>query len=143
MNVPAQEEVVPTQDLVNQALLHRARNWWSRVTARRELSNKSVRSSLLPTLDLFAYYGGSGVGGSQNPANLCSNLDPALQGFGCAVTPTPSVGYGDTLNQLVNSTAPDKGIGLQLNIPLRNRAAQGVQIRSELELRRADAASAD
>jgi outer membrane protein TolC len=39
------------------------------------------------------------------------------------------------LNQLVNSTAPDKGLGLQLNIPLRNRAAQATQIRSELEYR--------
>jgi outer membrane protein len=35
----------------------------------------------------------------------------------------------------VNSTSPDKGVGLQLNIPLRNRAAQAVQIRSELEFR--------
>ncbi len=41
------------------------------------------------------------------------------------------------MNQLVNSTAPDKGVGLQLNIPLRNRAAQAVQIRSELEYRQA------
>ncbi len=35
----------------------------------------------------------------------------------------------------MNSTAPDKGVGLQLNIPLRNRAAQASQIRSELEYR--------
>jgi outer membrane protein TolC len=103
----------------------------------RELSNRAVRSALLPTLDLFAYYGGSGVGGSQNINNLCSNLDPALQGFGCATNPTGSVAYNSTLNQLVNSTAPDKGVGLQLNIPLRNRAAQGVQLRSELEYRQA------
>jgi len=104
------------------------------------MSNKAVRNALLPTLDLFAYYGGSGVGGAQNPANLCSNLDPSLQGFGCATTATPTVGYGSTLNQLVNSTAPDKGMGLQLNIPLRNRAAQAVQIRSELEYQQAQMA---
>jgi outer membrane protein TolC len=47
----------------------------------------------------------------------------------------PSTSYSATLNQLINSTAPDKGLGLQLNIPLRNRAAQAVQIRSELEYR--------
>ena len=47
---------------------------------------------------------------------------------------------GGTLNQLVNSTAPDKGVGLQLNIPLRNRAAQAVQIRSELEYQQAQMA---
>ncbi|MFY9912035.1 MAG: TolC family protein, partial [Candidatus Sulfotelmatobacter sp.] len=44
---------------------------------------------------------------------------------------------GPTLNQLVNSTNPDKGIGLSLNIPIRNRAAQAVQVRSELEFRQA------
>lgn len=106
----------------------------------QELSNKAIRSALLPTLDLFAYYGGLGVGGAQNPSNLCSNLAPSLRGFGCATTPTPEVSYGSTLNQLVNSTAPDKGMGLQLNIPLRNRAAQAVQIRGELEYRQAQMA---
>jgi outer membrane protein len=138
MDVPTQEAVVPTEDLVNQGIRHRAELVESRIDLNtRELSNRAVRSALLPTLDLFAYYGGSGVGGSQNVSNLCSNLDPALQGFGCAATPTPSVAYNSTVNQLVNSTAPDKGVGLQLNIPLRNRAAQGVQLRSELEYRQA------
>ena len=136
MEVPENEQVQPTEDLVNDALRHRPELAESRIQLNsQELSNKAVRSSLRPTVDLFAYYGGLGVGGSQNPANLCSNLDPSLQGFGCATTPAPSVGYGSTLNQLVNSTAPDKGVGLTLNIPLRNRAAQALQIRSELEYR--------
>jgi outer membrane protein len=136
MEVPENEQIQPTEDLVNEALRHRPELVESRITLNSvELSNKAVRSALLPTLDLFAYYGGLGVGGSQNASNLCANLDPQLQGFGCATSPTPTVGYGSTLNQLVNSTAPDKGLGLQLNIPLRNRAAQAVQIRSELEYR--------
>src|SRR6202051_142358 len=109
MDVPAQEPIVPTEDLISEALRHRAELVESRIDLNsRELSNKAVRSALLPTLDLFAYYGGAGVGGAQNPANLCSNLDPSLQGFGCAPAPTTTVGYGSTLNQLVNSTAPDK-----------------------------------
>jgi outer membrane protein TolC len=37
----------------------------------------------------------------------------------------------------VNSTAPDKGVGLQLTIPIRNRASQALQIRSELEYNQA------
>jgi outer membrane protein len=144
MDVPQQESAVPTEDLITDALRHRAELVESRIQLNsQELSNKAVRSALLPTLDAFAYYGGAGIGGSQNPANLCSNLDPALQGFGCAgsdsaagqapISPTTSL--GGTFNQLVNSTAPDKGVGLQLNIPLRNRAAQALQIRSELEYR--------
>lgn len=141
MEVPQNEQVQPTEDLVNEALHHRAELAESRIQLNsQELSNKAVRSALLPTLNAYAYYGGSGVGGSQNPANLCSNANPALQGFGCSETPTATTSYSGTLNQLVNSTAPDKGIGLQLNIPLRNRAAQAVQIRSELEYRQAQMA---
>jgi outer membrane protein TolC len=146
MDVPAQEPVVPTDDLINDALRHRAELVESRIDLNsRELSNKAVRSALLPTLDLFAYYGGAGVGGNQNPANACATPPTTLQGeFGCASNTIPNepplfptTTIGGTLNQLVNSTAPDKGIGLQLNIPLRNRAAQAVQIRSELEYRQA------
>ena len=146
MDVPAQEPIAPTEDLINEALRHRAELVESRIDLNsRELSNKAVRSALLPTVNLFAYYGGAGLGGVQNPANLCSNLPPALQEFGCAgpdesagqLPVNPTTGLGGTLNQLINSSNPDKGVGLSLNIPLRNRAAQAVQIRSELEYRQA------
>src|SRR6266699_112039 len=139
MDVPAQEPIVPAEDLINESLRHRPELVESRIDLNsRELSNKAVRSLLLPTLDLFAYYGGSGLGGAQNSASLCADQNP--QQFGCAPTPVSSTGYGSTLNQLVNSSAPDKGVGLQLNIPLRNRAAQAVQIRGELEYRQAQMA---
>jgi outer membrane protein TolC len=133
MEVPENEQIQPTEDLVNEALRHRAELVEQRIQLNsQELSNKAVRSALLPTLDLFAYYGGAGVGGAQNATNLCSNNGNFI---GCSTTPGPSTSYGGTLNQLVNSTAPDKGVGLQLTIPLRNRAAQAVQIRSEMEYR--------
>jgi outer membrane protein len=143
VDIPAQEEVTPTEDLINDALRHRAELVETRIDLNsRDYSNKAVRSALLPTLDAFAYYAGSGLGGSQSSANLCSNQTPEqlLLGF-CAgpgrVPPVGSTSIGGTWDQLVNSTAPDKGVGLQLNIPLRNRAAQAVQIRSELEYRQA------
>jgi len=134
MELPETEQVQPTEELVNQALQHRAELVESRIQLNsQDISNKALRSSLLPTLDLYAYYGGYGLGGSQNPTNLCGN--PENPGFGCSTTPASPVSYGGTLNQLINSTAPDKGIGLQLNIPLRNRAAQAFQVRGELEYR--------
>lgn len=139
MEVPETEQVQPIEELVNQALQHRAELVESRIQLNsQEMSNKALRSALLPTLDAYAYYGGYGLGGSQNPTNLCGN--PDNPGFGCSQTPVQSVSYAGTLNQLVNSTAPDKGIGLQLNIPLRNRAAQSVQVRGELEFRQAQMA---
>jgi outer membrane protein len=142
MEVPQTPQVQPTEDLVNDALRHRAELVESRIQLNsQEQSNKAVRSALLPSLDVYAYYGGSGLGGAQNPANVCqnpaqtfcatTNPDPTLGQFAL----TPPTSYTSTLNQLVNSTAPDKGVGLQLNIPLRNRAAQALQIRSELEYR--------
>jgi len=146
--LPEQEPVIPIQDLVNDALGHRPELAESRIDlSNREINNKAIRNSMLPTLDLFAYYGGSGLSGSQNPANLCANQPPAEQAEGfCsgfnpvlgATTPTAApVGYTTALNQLVNSTAPDKGVGLTLNIPIRNRNADALQVRAELEYRQA------
>ena len=150
MELPANEPVQPTQDLIADSLRHRADLVESRIQLNTsEISNKAVRSALLPTLDLFAYYGGTGLGGVQNPTNLCSNQPLAEQAEGfCAgpnaaysgetfISPAPTQNYGGTLNQLINSAASDKGVGLTLNIPLRNRAAQAVQIRSELEYQQA------
>jgi len=144
IELSAQEEVTPTQDLVNDALSHRPELAEARINlSSQEISNKAVRSNLLPSLDLFAYYGGSGLAGSQNPANLCINQTPAQQQFGCAgpplniLPPSAPVSYSTSLNQLVDSTAPDKGVGVTLNIPIRNRAGQATQIRSEMEYRQA------
>ena len=148
--IPAEEQILPTEDLINDALRHRAELVETRIDLNsRDYSNKAVRSALLPTLDVFAYYGGSGLGGSQNPANLCQDQTAAQRQLGFCAGPNPdrngqvviptvgSTSIGGTWNQLVNSTAPDKGLGLSLNIPLRNRAAQAVQVRSELEYRQA------
>ena len=146
MDLPENESIQPTQDLVAEALQHRADLVESRIQLNTtEISNKAVRNALLPTLDLFAYYGGSGVGGDISPSvpvcvppntQLCFDPTTAPPAF----RNTTTVSIGGTLNQLINSTAPDKGVGLQLNIPLRNRAAQAVQIRSELEYQQAQMA---
>src|SRR5260370_3922853 len=110
IQLPAQEAVIPTQDLVNEALGHRPELAEARINlANTETSNKAIRSSLLPTLDVFAYYSGNGLNTS----------------------------YQDSLSQLVDSTAPDKGVGISLTIPLRNRTAQATQVRSEFEYRQA------
>ena len=141
IQLPQQEPVSPTEDLINDALQHRAELAESRIDLNnRGISNKAVRNSMLPSLGLYAYYGGSGLGGalSQN-ATFC----PSISGICINRNRIPSqflagsVGYTDTLSQLVDSTAPDKGIGISLNIPILNRTAQANQVRSELELRQA------
>jgi len=141
--LPEQSAAEPTQDLIQQALAHRAELSESRIDLNnRQLNNKAVRNAMLPTLDLFAYYGGSGIGGDLNPnvplcsptsGNICFNPAQAAPPFRNG----GPVGYGGTLNQLVTSAAPDKGLGLTLNIPIRNRVADANHVRAQLEYRQA------
>jgi outer membrane protein len=133
---------VPTQDLVTDALSHRAELAEARITlSNTEISNKAVRNALLPSLDLYAYYGGTGIGGN---VALPPCPPGGGGGFEACFDPTSAappfrnggpVSYSGALGQLVDSSAPDKGVGLSLTIPLRNRVAQATQIRSELEYR--------
>jgi outer membrane protein len=143
MQLPEQEPVVPMQDLIGDALGHRAELAESRIDLNsRELNNKAVRNAMLPTLDLFAYYGGSGIGGNVNPlVPLCKPGGSSLC-FSPATAAPPfrnggPVSYPGTLNQLVDGTSPDKGIGVTLTIPIRNRQGQADQVRAELEYRQA------
>jgi len=145
MQLPTTEPIIPTQDLVNDALDHRPELAEARIIlTNTEVSNKAIRNNLLPSLDVYGYYGGTGIGGNLNP-NLptCTPADLQAGSFFCfdparAAPPFRSgrpVAYSNTLNQLVDSSSPDKGVGVTLSIPIRNRSAQALQIRSELEYR--------
>ncbi len=122
MSLPSTEPVIPIQDMENDALSHRWELTQARIDlANRDINKKGARSALLPTLDLFAFYGSSALGGVQNPL------------LGLPAGSVPTVGYSSTFGSLFDSTAPDKGMGLSLTIPIRNRSAQADQVRSELE----------
>src|SRR6202011_398588 len=72
MQIPTQETVIPTQELVNDALNHRPELAESRIDLQnRDISEKALRNALRPSLDVFAYYGGSGLGGDQSVQNTC------------------------------------------------------------------------
>lgn len=134
MSVPDKEPVVPIQDLVNEALARRAELAESRIDlTNRDINKRSASNALLPTLNLFAYYQGTGIGGTINANYICLQPGNTI----CTNNTLPATSYGSALNQLVDSTAPDKGIGLQLTIPIRNRTAQANQVRAELEYRQA------
>ncbi len=138
MRITPEETASPSQDLINDALAHRPELAESRLDlTNRAVSMKAVKNALLPSVDLFAYYGGQGLGGSQNPANVCG--DPrSIPGLCTDPANTlPPVSIGGTLGQLFDSNHPDKGAGISINIPLRNRTAQANQIRSQLEYRQA------
>lgn len=119
--VPENEPVVPTQDLIAEALSHRPELAEARIDmTNRQLTRKTAKNALLPTLDLVAFYGGSGLSGVPNTLNPSdANL--------------PITGFSDALLRTFNGSSPDYSIGFTLNMPLRNRTAQADQARSELE----------
>ncbi len=98
-----------------------------------EITIKAETHPLLPTVDAYAYYGASAVSGSQSPYLNCQ----ALSAFGASGCPFPAIGYGSAFENLFNSTAPDKGLGVNITVPLRNRVAQADQARSQMEYRQA------
>jgi len=94
---------------------------------------RGARQNLLPTLDVYGYYGAQGIGGAFNQASC-----QLAVAFGEPCTPFPTSGYSDVLGNLVNGSSPDKGIGFNFQIPIRNRTAQAVQARSLIEYRQAE-----
>src|SRR6185312_7640579 len=140
VSIPKEEPVTPVQDLINDALSHRPDLARSRIDlTNREINRKAASNGLLPSVDLVAFYGATGLGGEQNPLASCGA--PGSNPLFCTPAGTlPTHGFGDTVGNLFNSTSPDKGMGLSINIPIRNRAAQADQMRSELELRQAQMA---
>lgn len=137
MVIPEVEQVRPVQDLINDALSRRPDIASQRMDLRsRDISKKSARNALLPTLDLIGWYGGSGLAGDPNYAtgNVCGQVtaDPVR------CIPNVRRGYGGAFGDAFDQTNPDKGVALSLTIPIRNRAAQADQVRSELEYRQAE-----
>ena len=128
------EENQPIEALVQEAFLQRPELEQAVLTLRNdEITLKGARNALLPTLDAYGFYGSSALGGGQNP----NALDFYTGGTYPAGT-FPTIGYGTVVNNLFNSSAPDKGIGFNLTILIRNRLAQSVQERSIMEYRQAE-----
>ncbi|MGE5205981.1 MAG: TolC family protein, partial [Chlamydiota bacterium] len=73
MYVPEQEPVQPIQDLLADAFSHRPELAQARIDlTNREISRKSAKNALLPTVDLVSWYGTSALAGEQNPGFTCA-----------------------------------------------------------------------
>jgi outer membrane protein len=93
-----------------------------------EITIKAFKNGLLPTVDAYAFYGANALAGAQNPDGINFNTgQPYPPGT------FPQVSYGTAFGNLFNGSAPDKGVGVNINITLRNRTAQADQARSQME----------
>jgi outer membrane protein TolC len=124
--VMGNEPVPEVEDLVKTALENSPDYASSLIDlTNRDINKKAAKNALLPSVDLFGFYGGSSLGGVPNPA-------------ACGASCPPTTGFGSAFGNLFDSSGPDKGAGIALTIPIRNRSAQADQVRSELEYRQAE-----
>lgn len=126
------EETTPVEELVQQAYTNRPDVEQAILNLKNnELTLKGVKNGLLPTVDLYASYTGSALGGAQSP--YCR--ESIFSSTPCPPDTVKSIGYGTVLNNTFNNSNPDKAVGLNINIPIRNRAGQALQSRALLEYR--------
>jgi outer membrane protein TolC len=120
-----QTESEPVQDMITAALKNRTELQESTLVLQNsELSRKTARNALLPTLSAYGFFAGTGFAGTTNPATVAAG-DPI---------PSPT-SYGSALQNALNYSSPEYQVGFQLSIPLRNRIAKADQYRTELEFR--------
>jgi outer membrane protein TolC len=116
----------PLQALIGEALQDRPDLAESDIDlVNRQISRQAAKNALLPQLSVVGFYGGTGLAGE---------LNPAFSGTNTSTLPT---GFWGAFDNAYNGTSPDYFVGLNLNIPLRNRVAKADQYRSELEYRQA------
>ena len=127
------EETKPLEDLVQEAYANSPTIEQAQLALRnQELTLKSVKNALLPLVDVYGFYGAAGLGGAKGPLIHCN---PKSFFNPCAGVPGDHISYATAFENLFNSSGTNKGVGVNLTIPLRNRQAQAQQSRAQLEYR--------
>ena len=116
------------EDLISGALRDRPELAESDIDlVNRQISRQAAKNALLPTVNAVAFYGGTGLAGQLNPYYA--------GGPNSSVLPT---NFWGAFENSYNGTSPDYFVGVNLNIPIRNRVGKADQYRSELEYRQAE-----
>ena len=135
IRIPEVEPVEPVQDLVARALANRPDLQQSRIQIENsKIALQGTKNTLLPTLNAFADLRNNGLIGTQNNVVGVSPTTGLLQ-------PAPAAdpfflgGFGGILGQIFSRNFPNYTVGMNLVIPLRNRAAQANIATQTLTLR--------
>ena len=130
IRVPQTEAVEPIQDMMAEALRLRPELGQRRIQLVNDrITLQGSRSQLLPSLDAVVNLNNNGLAGDVSELPLPAGSPPR------SVTPFFVGGYGNVLGQLFRRNFPDYNVGVQLNIPLRNRSAQADMLLDQLAVR--------
>ncbi len=129
-DVPAAENLKPTPELVQDALLSRIEIEQDKINIdSQKILLNGDKNGLLPTLQAFAELTNHGLAGPVNPLYNGSSGAPEQYFVG---------GAGNALGQVFRRNFPDYSAGFSLTIPFRNRAAQADYVTDQLLLRQAE-----
>jgi outer membrane protein len=142
IDVPAQEPVVPIQDLVKQAMEVRPEVEQQQITLENaRLDLLGTKNNLLPTLQATATFSNNGQGGQITtiPQPIYNPVTGQITGYS-PLTPAQVPqgflgGYGTALGQIFRRDFPNYTVGFNLTVPLRNKANQADEITNELQYR--------
>lgn len=144
IRVPDVEQVQPIQDLISMALDNRPDLAQSRIQIdNAQIALTGTRNQLLPVLSAVGDVRNNALAGPQNAlTGPCgTNTSTCIQTASGLVQPASLAdpffvgGYGDVLRQLFGRSFPTYTVGLNLTIPLGNRAAQANVATASLNLR--------
>jgi outer membrane protein len=124
IEVPGQDQLPSTQELVAQAFAHRPDLRQADLQVlNSQISLEGSRNQLLPEIDVVGGMANSALAGQPNPLTP-TVTDPAFIG-----------GYGGALEQIFARRYPTYGAGVNITLPLRNRVAQADVARDEIQVR--------
>jgi outer membrane protein TolC len=125
IRIPDTEPIAPIQEMIGQAISSRPELAQSRIQVQnQELTLKGSKNGVLPTLDAVASLSNNALAGQVNFLGVNHSNNPFFIG-----------GYGTVLQQLFSRNFPNYAVGFNLNVPIRNRAAQAQVVNDELSLR--------
>src|ERR1039457_2086648 len=132
IDVPATEDIRPIQDMLVDAFGNRPELEEARLQIlNSELSMKGSKNALLPQVDIVASAQNNGLAGTLNP------LATGTTGTGLTSPPNETFvgGFGSALAQIFRHNYPAYAVGIQLNLPIHNRVAEGDYVRDQMQFR--------
>jgi outer membrane protein TolC len=154
--VPAVPEALPVQDAIQVAMEKRPELIQSQLDlTNRHLTVRGARNAMLPRVDAFGFYNGRGLSGEATllgnpttvpgtPIILADGTPAQIGGQDLFTTSTAleTVGFvnrgiGTAVSDALHGDFPDYGVGLSIQIPIRNRVAQAEMDRALVEQRQA------
>jgi outer membrane protein TolC len=133
--VPLVPEVIPVQDAIQIAMEKRPEVVSAQLDIKnRNLDVKAAKQAQLPGLEVYAFYGGNGLGGLADTTFCPSSNCP----------PDPTVAFAEdtglsrSITRAWQGDFADYGFGLNISLPIRNRAAQAESARAQIAQRQSE-----